>query len=150
MRVVIQRVADARVSVQGVVKSQISKGVLVLLGVEKNDIEEDADWLVKKISHLRIFGDDKGLMNNSLLDINGEVIVVSQFTLYAKTRKGNRPSYIAAANSKKALLLYNFFIQSLEHELGKEVQQGVFGADMQVNICNDGPVTIIIDTKNKE
>ena len=90
MRVVIQRVADARVSVQGVVKSQISKGVLVLLGVEKNDIEEDADWLVKKISHLRIFGDDKGLMNNSLLDINGEVIVVSQFTLYAKTRKGNK------------------------------------------------------------
>lgn len=149
MRAVIQRVSEASVSVEGVVKSNIQQGLLILLGIEEADGADDIVWLTKKIAQLRIFSDEDGLMNHSLLDVKGEVIVVSQFTLHAKTKKGNRPSYIKAAKPAQAIPLYEEFVKVLGQEIGKTVQTGEFGANMQVSLCNDGPVTIIIDTKNK-
>ena len=150
MRVVIQRVSEASVNVRKEVKSSIKKGLLILIGIEESDDSEDVIWLSKKIAQLRIFSDDKGLMNRSILDVKGEVLVVSQFTLHAKTKKGNRPSYIRAAKSEQAISLYEEFIIVLEKEIGKTVKTGQFGSNMQVSLCNDGPVTIFIDTKNKE
>ena len=150
MRVVIQRVSEASVNVRKEEKSSIKKGLLIFLGIEETDGSEDVIWLSKKIAQLRIFSDDKGLMNRSVLDVKGELMVVSQFTLHAKTKKGNRPSYIKAAKPKQAISLYEEFIIVLEKEIGKTVKTGDFGANMQVNLCNDGPVTIIIDTKNKQ
>lgn len=149
MRAVIQRVSAASVSIDGVVKSNIQQGLLILLGIEQADTSEDISWLTKKIAQLRIFSDEDGLMNHSLFDVKGEVIVVSQFTLHAKTKKGNRPSYIKAAKPAQAIPLYEEFVRALGQEIGKTVQTGEFGAHMQVSLCNDGPVTIIIDTKNK-
>ncbi|WP_299255762.1 D-aminoacyl-tRNA deacylase [uncultured Aquimarina sp.] len=150
MRAVVQRVSEASVEVEGKKISQIGSGLLILIGVEEKDTKEDIVWLSGKISRLRIFTDDSGVMNKSVLDINGEVIVVSQFTLHASTRKGNRPSYIKAARPETAIPLYEEFVKQLELELGKNIGTGVFGADMKVSLLNDGPVTIIIDTKNKE
>ena len=150
MRVVIQRVSEASVKVHEEVKSSIKKGLLILIGIEESDDAEDVIWLSKKIAQLRIFSDDKGLMNRSILDIKGELLVVSQFTLHAKTKKGNRPSYIRSAKPEQAIPLYEEFIIVLEKEIGKTVKTGQFGSNMQVSLCNDGPVTIYIDTKNKE
>jgi D-tyrosyl-tRNA(Tyr) deacylase len=150
MRVVIQRVSKASVTIDGKVKSRIGKGMLILLGIENADTQEDIDRLAGKISRLRIFDDDDGVMNLPVTDINGEIIVVSQFTLHASTRKGNRPSYIKAARPDFAIPMYEKFIAKLEEETGKAVQTGEFGAMMDVELVNDGPVTIIIDTKNKE
>ena len=150
MRAVIQRVTNASVCVDNTIISKIGNGLLVLLGVEINDTKDDALWLASKIANLRIFSDDNENMNNSILDIDGEVIVVSQFTLYAKTKKGNRPSYINAARPEQALLLYEQFKMDLSKFICKEVYSGKFGSHMKVNLLNDGPVTIVIDTKNKE
>lgn len=150
MRVVIQRVSEASVSIRGNVKSSIKLGLLLLLGIEESDCSQDVSWLSKKIAQLRIFSDDQNLMNRSILDVNGELLVVSQFTLHAKTKKGNRPSYIKAAKPEQAIPLYEEFIFFLEKEIGKTVKTGDFGANMQVSLCNDGPVTIIIDSKNKQ
>lgn len=150
MRTVIQRVSQANVCVNGIVKASIQQGLLILVGVEESDTLEDGNWLAKKIAQLRIFSDEQGLMNRSILDVKGELLVVSQFTLHAKTKKGNRPSYIKAAKSEQAIPLYEEFIIFLEKEIGKTVKTGDFGANMQVSLCNDGPVTIIIDTKNKQ
>ena len=150
MRVVIQRVSEASVSICGDVKSSIKLGLLLLLGIEESDCSQDVSWLSKKIAQLRIFSDDQNLMNRSILDVNGELLVVSQFTLHAKTKKGNRPSYIKAAKPEQAIPLYEEFIFFLEKEIGKTVKTGDFGANMQVSLCNDGPVTIIIDSKNKQ
>ena len=150
MRVVIQRVSEASVKIRDEVKSSIKKGLLIFLGIEKSDGTEDVIWLSKKIAQLRIFSDDRGLMNRSILDTKGELLVVSQFTLHAKTKKGNRPSYIKAAKPEQAIPLYEEFIIVLEKEIGQTVKTGEFGANMQVSLCNDGPVTIIIDTKNKQ
>ena len=150
MKVVIQRVSEARVKVSDKIISEIKLGFLILLGVEKSDSKKDIDWLVNKISNLRIFSDNELKMNLSIKDIKGEIIVVSQFTLHAKTKKGNRPSYIKAANPEQAEPLYEEFILQLKNESAVSVQSGVFGANMQVDIVNDGPVTIIMDTKNKE
>lgn len=150
MRAVIQRVSEASVIVDTNTIAEIGNGVLVLLGIEEADTDNDIEWLSKKIVNLRIFNDHKEVMNNSLLQVKGEVIVVSQFTLHAATKKGNRPSYIKAAKPETAIPLYKKFLFQLEQDLGKEVGSGSFGADMQVSLCNDGPVTIIIDTKNKE
>ena len=150
MRVVIQRVSEASVIIREEVKSSIKKGLLIFLGIEKNDGTEDVIWLSKKIAQLRIFSDDRGLMNRSILDTKGELLVVSQFTLHAKTKKGNRPSYIKAAKPEQAIPLYEEFVIVLEKEIGQTVKTGEFGANMQVSLCNDGPVTIIIDTKNKQ
>ncbi|WP_422350362.1 D-aminoacyl-tRNA deacylase [Flagellimonas sp.] len=150
MRAVIQRVSKASVTVEGKVVSKIDHGLLVLLGIEDADDDSDIQWLAKKIANLRIFNDVDGVMNRSVLDEKGEAIVVSQFTLHAMTKKGNRPSYIKASKPDIAVPLYEKFVQRMELELGKKVGTGVFGADMKVDLCNDGPVTIIIDTKNKE
>jgi D-tyrosyl-tRNA(Tyr) deacylase len=150
MKVIIQRVSEARVKVYDKIISQIKLGFLILLGVEKSDSKQDIDWLVNKISNLRIFSDNELKMNLSIKDIKGEIIVVSQFTLHAKTKKGNRPSYIKAANPEKAEPLYEEFILQLKNASAVSVQSGVFGANMQVDIVNDGPVTIIMDSKNKE
>ncbi|WBU88178.1 D-aminoacyl-tRNA deacylase [Cellulophaga omnivescoria] len=150
MRAVIQRVTKASVTVDNKLISKIDVGLLILLGVEEEDTAEDIDWLTRKIANLRIFNDEDGVMNNSLLDNKGNAIVVSQFTLYAATKKGNRPSYIKAAKPDVAIPLYTTFVSKLETVLGKPVGTGVFGADMKVDLLNDGPVTIIIDTKNKE
>ena len=150
MRVVIQRVSEASVKIRDEVKSSIKKGLLIFLGIEKSDGTEDVIWLSKKIAQLRIFSDDRGLMNRSILDTKGELLVVSQFTLHAKTKKGNRPSYIKAAKPEQAIPLYEEFVIVLEKEIGQTVKTGEFGANMQVSLCNDGPVTIIIDTKNKQ
>ena len=150
MRTVIQRVSRASVSIHGKLKSSINKGLLVLIGIEDADNQEDIDFLCKKISQLRIFDDANGVMNKSVLDINGEILVISQFTLHASTKKGNRPSYIKAAQPEIAIPLYETFCHCLTEILGKEVPTGQFGADMQVELNNDGPVTIIIDSKNKE
>lgn len=150
MKVVIQRVSQASVEVDKKTVSAIENGLLVLLGITEEDSEEDIEWLCKKISNLRIFNDDLGIMNKSLLDIHGDAIVVSQFTLMASTKKGNRPSYIKAAKPEVAIPLYEKFINIFEHSLGKKIGTGVFGADMKVNLLNDGPVTIIIDSKHKE
>ena len=150
MRAVLQRVTKASVTVEGNKISEIKSGLLILLGIENADSQEDIEWLSRKIVNLRIFNDESGVMNNSLIDIQGEVIVVSQFTLHAKTKKGNRPSYIKAAKPEVAIPLYEQFILQFENDLGKEVGRGVFGADMKVELLNDGPVTITIDTKNRE
>jgi len=150
MKAVIQRVLDASVTINGNIVGDINKGLLVLVGIEDADNHEDIDWLTSKIANLRIFGDENDLMNLSLKDIDGEMIIVSQFTLHALTKKGNRPSYIKAAKPEIAIPLYENFVLKMELELGKKVQTGQFGADMKVSLINDGPVTIIIDTKNKE
>lgn len=150
MRVVIQRVKEASVSVQGVKISEIQKGLLILVGVETQDAQQDIDWLVAKVAKLRIFEDQDGAMNVSLQDIDADVIVVSQFTLHASTKKGNRPSFIKAAKPEVAIPLYQGFVDSLEKELDKKIQTGQFGAMMDVALINDGPVTIMIDSKNKE
>ncbi|MDB2630529.1 D-aminoacyl-tRNA deacylase [Flavobacteriaceae bacterium] len=150
MRVVIQRVKEASVSVQGVKISEIQKGLLILVGVETQDTQQDIDWLVAKVAKLRIFEDPLGAMNVSLQDIDADVIVVSQFTLHASTKKGNRPSFIKAAKPEVAIPLYQGFVDSLEKELDKKIQTGQFGAMMDVALINDGPVTITIDSKNKE
>lgn len=150
MRAVIQRVSEASVEVNNQLVAEINKGFLILLGIEIDDTLEDVIWLSTKISQLRIFSDEVGKMNNSIIEVDGNAIVVSQFTLYAKTKKGNRPSYIKAAKPQQAIPLYERFIENLSNEIGKKIQSGEFGADMKVNLLNDGPVTIIIDTKNKE
>ncbi|MBL7885500.1 MAG: D-tyrosyl-tRNA(Tyr) deacylase [Flavobacterium sp.] len=150
MKAVIQRVTQASVTIEGEIVANIQKGLLVLIGIEEADTQEDIVWLTSKIANLRIFGDENDVMNLSLKDIKGDMIVVSQFTLHASTKKGNRPSYIRAAKPDIAIPLYESFIKQMELELEKQVQQGKFGADMKVSLLNDGPVTIIIDTKNKE
>jgi D-aminoacyl-tRNA deacylase len=150
MKAVIQRVYQASVTINNEIVAQIQKGLLVLVGIEDADNQEDINWLTSKIANLRIFGDENEVMNLSLKDIDGEMIVVSQFTLHALTKKGNRPSYIKASKPEIATPLYESFVQQMEIELGKKVQTGQFGADMKVGLVNDGPVTIIIDTKNKE
>lgn len=150
MRAVIQRVTSASVTIEGHEKSAIGLGLLILLGVEDADTQEDLAWLVKKISNLRIFDDDEGVMNRSLLDVEGEALVVSQFTLYASYKKGNRPSWFRAGSHEHSIPLYNSFCAALSETIGKRVGTGEFGAEMQVKLVNDGPVTICIDTKNKE
>ena len=150
MKAVLQRVSEASVTIGGIKVAQIGKGLLILLGIEDADTHEDIEWLTAKIVKLRIFGDSNGVMNLSVQETGGDVIVVSQFTLHASTKKGNRPSYIRAAKPDIAIPLYESFVTQLEKELGKKVQTGEFGADMKVALINDGPVTIIIDTKNKE
>ena len=149
MRAVIQRVTEASVTVDGKRIAEIQSGLLILLGIEEADTQEDGAWLAAKIAQLRIFGDAEGIMNCSVKEIQGDCIVVSQFTLHALTKKGNRPSYIRAARPEQAKPLYEQFVQQLERELGKRVGTGVFGADMKVALLNDGPVTLFIDTKNK-
>ena len=149
MKAVIQRVKNASVTVNGIKISKIQNGILLLLGVAENDTKEDIDWLSKKIANLRIFNDQNGVMNTSLIDVNGDAIVVSQFTLQASTKKGNRPSYLKAAKPEIAIPLYEQFVHQFEKDLGKKVQTGEFGADMKVELLNDGPITIIIDTENK-
>lgn len=150
MRAVVQRVSEASVTIEGNRVANINTGLLVLVGIEDADTKEDIDWLCTKIIKLRIFGDDEGLMNRAIEDVNGDIVIVSQFTLHAATKKGNRPSYIKAARPEIAIPVYKAFIEKMEAELGKKVQTGQFGADMKVALINDGPVTIIIDTKNKE
>ena len=150
MRVVVQRVSQSSVVIESDIVSSISKGLLILLGVENNDTIDDVNWLIRKIINLRIFTDIDGKMNNSILDIKGDIIVVSQFTLHAKTKKGNRPSYINAAPPKIAIPLYENFVQVLKNESKLNVLTGEFGADMKVSLINDGPVTIIIDSKNRD
>ncbi|MEM9824310.1 MAG: D-aminoacyl-tRNA deacylase [Bacteroidota bacterium] len=149
MKVVIQRVSEASVTIDGKVKSAIGKGLLILLGIEPEDQEEDINWLCRKISNLRIFNDEKGVMNRSIVEEQGQMIVVSQFTLHASTKKGNRPSYIRAAKPEIAIPLYESFVKTLRTVSSLEVLTGSFGADMKVALLNDGPVTIIMDTKNK-
>ncbi len=149
MKAVIQRVLSASVTTEGKVVSRIDRGLLILLGIGTDDEKKDIDWLAAKIANLRIFNDNAGVMNRSLLESEGDVIVVSQFTLLASTKKGNRPSYIAAARPEMAIPMYKEFIQKLESIMGKTVGTGVFGADMKIDLCNDGPVTIVIDTKNR-
>lgn len=150
MRVVIQRVANASVTVERKVVAEIQKGLLVFVGIEEADTQEDLDWLVTKITQLRIFNDENEVMNLSVQDIDGDVLVVSQFTLHAATKKGNRPSYIKAAKPDIAIPMYERFVKALESKLGKKVPTGIFGADMKVLLLNDGPVTIQMDSKNKE
>lgn len=150
MRAVIQRVKHASVTIEGSVKSSIGQGFLVLLGVCNEDTTEDVEWLVKKIANLRVFDDDEGMMNRSVIDVGGEALVVSQFTLYASYKKGNRPSWFRAGSHEHSIPLYQAFCQQLSGQLGKSVGTGEFGADMKVELLNDGPVTICMDTKNKE
>lgn len=149
MRTVIQRVSEASVTIEGQQKAAIGAGLLILLGIEDADEQEDIAWLCKKIAQMRIFSDEQGLMNLSVQDIGGEALVVSQFTLHANTKKGNRPSYIKAARPEKAIPLYEQFIAELQNYLSKPIQTGQFGADMKVALLNDGPVTIFVDTKDK-
>lgn len=150
MRAVIQRVSHASVTINGTCKSAIKEGLLVLVGFEDTDEKEDIEWLCKKIVNLRIFDDENGVMNKSVLDIDGEILVISQFTLHASTKKGNRPSYIKAAKPEVSVPLYEAFCKELSTSLGKEIGTGEFGADMKVELLNNGPVTICMDTKNKE
>lgn len=150
MRLVIQRSREASVTIAGQTKGQIDFGLVVLVGIEHDDNQEDADWLIGKLSQLRIFSDDEGKMNLSIQDVNGQFLVISQFTLHASTKKGNRPSYIKAARPEQAIPLYDYFKKELEIVSGCTVESGEFGADMKVALINDGPVTIIIDSKNKE
>lgn len=149
MRAVIQRVSEASVMIHGKVHGHISKGLLVLLGIEESDEKKDADWLAAKIVGMRIFNDDEGLMNLSLKEVDGDILLISQFTLHAKTKKGNRPSFITAAKPEKAVPLYEYFIQQTETLFNKKIQTGIFGADMKVLLVNDGPVTIIIDSQTE-
>ena len=150
MRVVLPRVSQASVTVDGDKTADIQKGLLVLVGIEDADIQEDIDWLVGKIIKMRIFGDENDVMNCSVQDVDGDIIVVSQFTLHASTKKGNRPSYIKAAKPEFAIPMYENFVKSLEKDFNKKIQTGIFGADMKVGLLNDGPVTILIDSKNRE
>lgn len=150
MRAIVQRVSSASVRVENRIVSEIGGGMLVLLGIEETDNQEDIDWLVKKITQLRIFNDSEGVMNLSVLETLGDIIVVSQFTLHASTKKGNRPSYIRAARPETAIPLYEMFVKKLEAGLGKNPGTGIFGAHMDVSLVNDGPVTILLDSKNKE
>jgi D-tyrosyl-tRNA(Tyr) deacylase len=150
MRTVLQRVSKASVAVDGKMISSIGNGLLILLGIEDADTKEDIDWLTNKVLNLRIFNDENGVMNRSVLDTDGDIIVVSQFTLHASTKKGNRPSYIKAAKPDVAIPVYESFVQVLEQKFGKKVGTGIFGADMKVELLNDGPVTIIVDTKNRD
>ena len=150
MRTVIQRTQRASVTIDGICKSHIGKGLLVLIGVEEQDNEEDITWLTKKIVNLRIFDDENGVMNKSVKDVEGEILAISQFTLFASTKKGNRPSYLRAGKHEITVPLYEKFCKALEQELGKPIGTGEFGAYMEVELINDGPVTICIDTKNKE
>ena len=150
MRIVVQRVSHASVTIEGQCKSSIGKGMLILVGIEESDGQEDIDWLCKKIVNLRIFDDENGVMNKSILEDGGEILVISQFTLHASTKKGNRPSYIKAAKPEISIPLYEQFCKDLSGALGKEIGTGTFGADMKVELLNDGPVTICMDTKNKE
>ena len=150
MKVVIQRVLSSSVAINNNIVAQIQQGLLILVGIEDSDNQEDIIWLTSKINNLRIFADDNQVMNLSVKDINAEIIVVTQFTLHASTKKGNRPSYIKASKPEIAIPLYESFVWQLETELGKKVQTGIFGADMKVSLVNDGPVTVIIDSKNKE
>ncbi|MEQ6123194.1 D-aminoacyl-tRNA deacylase [Pseudotenacibaculum sp. MALMAid0570] len=150
MKAVIQRVSKASVTINHKKVANIQQGLLILLGIEDADTKEDIDWLSKKIANLRIFNDENGVMNTSLLDVNGEAIVVSQFTLHASTKKGNRPSYIKAAKPNVAIPLYEKFVSQFQIDIQREVQTGEFGADMKVELLNDGPVTIVIDTKDKK
>jgi D-aminoacyl-tRNA deacylase len=150
MRVILQRVKEASVTIEGVIKSEIKEGLLILLGIENEDGEDDIQWLVSKIVQMRIFGDEAGLMNRSVMDIGGEMLVVSQFTLHASTKKGNRPSFIKAARPDFAIPMYENFVLKLKEFSGLNVLTGTFGADMKVALLNDGPVTIIIDSKSRE
>jgi D-aminoacyl-tRNA deacylase len=150
MRAVIQRVSESSVKIDGQIKSEIKKGLLILIGIENEDNQEDINWLSAKITQLRIFDDENGVMNLSVKDIDGEILVISQFTLHALTKKGNRPSYILAARPEVAIPLYEQFVEKIALDLGKPVGTGEFGADMKVSLINDGPVTILIDTKRKE
>lgn len=150
MRAVIQRVSEASVKIDGAVKGRINQGFMVLLGIEDADTQEDVDWLSQKIANMRVFSDENGLMNKALADIDGNILLISQFTLFASTKKGNRPGFTRSAKPDKAIPLYESFIKALEGQTGKKVATGEFGADMKVSLVNDGPVTIIIDTKDKE
>lgn len=150
MRIVIQRVSHASVTINGVCKSAIKEGFMILVGIEEADTQEDANWLCRKVVNLRVFDDETGVMNKSILDIDGNILVISQFTLHASYKKGNRPSYIYAAKPDIAIPMYEYFCQTLSKELGKEVGTGEFGADMKVELINNGPVTICMDSKNKE
>lgn len=150
MRAVVQRVLEAKVVVDGSIVGEIGAGLLILLGVEHEDAEEDAQWLAAKIAKMRVFSDAEGLMNRSVMDVEGELLVVSQFTLHASTKKGNRPSYIKSAKPKQAEPLYEYFMEQIWMDSGRPVKSGKFGADMKVHMIGDGPVTIIVDTKNKE
>lgn len=150
MKIVIQRVSEAAVNIDGITKSSIGQGYMILLGITHSDTQEDADWLVKKVIGLRVFDDENHVMNRSITDVNGDILVVSQFTLMASYKKGNRPSYIHAASHDIAIPLYEYFVSKLEEALGKRVGTGEFGADMKVSLINDGPVTICMDTNNKE
>ena len=150
MRTVIQRVSKASVTIEGTIKSEIKQGYLILIGICDEDTEEDVEWLVKKISNLRVFDDEKGVMNRSIIDIDGEILVISQFTLFASYKKGNRPSWFRAGSHEHSIPLYNIFCEQLSTAIGRPVGTGEFGADMKVELLNDGPVTICMDTKNKE
>lgn len=150
MRAVVQRVAKASVTIDGEVKSSMGEGLLILVGIEDADTSEDVEWLSGKIVRMRIFEDEQGVMNRSVAEVGGDIIVVSQFTLHASTKKGNRPSYIKASKPDFAIPMYNQFVAQVERDLGKSVGTGIFGADMKVELLNDGPVTIVIDTKNRE
>jgi D-tyrosyl-tRNA(Tyr) deacylase len=150
MRTVIQRVSKASVTIEGTIKSEIKQGYLILIGICDEDTEEDVEWLVKKISNLRVFDDENGVMNRSIMDINGEILVISQFTLFASYKKGNRPSWFRAGSHEHSIPLYNIFCEQLSTAIGRPVGTGEFGADMKVELLNDGPVTICMDTKNKE
>lgn len=150
MKTVIQRVSSASVTIDSKIVADIQKGLLVLVGIEDADTQEDTNWLCQKITNLRIFGDENDVMNLSVKDIDGDIIVVSQFTLHASTKKGNRPSYLKASKPEIAIPIYENFVSQMEKELGKKVQTGIFGADMKVALLNDGPITIVMDSKNKE
>lgn len=150
MKIVLQRVSEASVTVEEKKVAEIQKGLLILVGIEDADTQEDIDWLAGKIIKMRIFGDENDVMNCSVQDVDGDIIVVSQFTLHASTKKGNRPSYIKASKPEVAIPMYGNFVKSLENEFGKNIQTGIFGADMKVRLLNDGPVTILIDSKNRE
>jgi D-tyrosyl-tRNA(Tyr) deacylase len=150
MRAVVQRVSQADVTIEGKVAGAIRNGLLIFLGIEEADTKADIDWLTTKLTGLRIFSDEEGKMNRSLLETDGDILLISQFTLFASTQKGNRPSFIRAAKPEAAIPLYEHFIQELEIKMGKKIATGQFGADMKVQLLNDGPVTILIDTKNKE
>ena len=150
MRIVIQRVSEADVTISGTVKGSIGKGLLILLGIEHEDTREDADWLIQKVHQIRVFTDEEGKMNYSVHEVNGSFLVISQFTLHASTKKGNRPSYIRAARPEQAVPLYDYFLNKLREVSGLKVETGEFGADMKVRLINDGPVTIMMDSKNRE
>lgn len=150
MKVVIQRVKESSVEIDNKIKAEIGKGLLVLIGISQEDNKLDVEWLVNKVLNIRIFNDSDGIMNKSIIDIKGEILIISQFTLMALTKKGNRPSYIKSASHEIAIPLYNYFIELLESKLNNKIKTGIFGADMKVGLINDGPVTIIIDSKNRE